>query len=140
MSYATQKGCNLSRAKVLYFKHNDMADLERVLRGVLADDQKHRYEGCGCRNDTRAVVGISCIKHVLQHAGSWALEEYLDAILHMHMLPRSGICLPTYPSIIAPIQTVNCNIKHLHMLLHAAATHPGIDHSTAVFWWWRAST
>lgn len=42
MSYATQKGCNLSRAKVLYFKHNDMHDLERVLQGVLADDQKHR--------------------------------------------------------------------------------------------------
>lgn len=38
VNYAIQKGCLLSRAKVLYFKHNDMADLEKVLAQVLADD------------------------------------------------------------------------------------------------------
>lgn len=39
VNYAIQKGCNLSRAKVLYFKHNDMQDLERILAGVLHDDK-----------------------------------------------------------------------------------------------------
>lgn len=33
-------GCVLSRSKVLFFRHNDMADLERVLRSVHAGDKK----------------------------------------------------------------------------------------------------
>ncbi len=49
VNYSIQKGCNLSRAKVLYFKHNDMGDLERVLKGVVDEDKKHKYAcGGGC--------------------------------------------------------------------------------------------
>jgi serine palmitoyltransferase len=37
--YAIQNGCHLSRARVLRFRHNDVADLERVLRQVAAEDR-----------------------------------------------------------------------------------------------------
>ncbi|GMH35333.1 hypothetical protein BSKO_03201 [Bryopsis sp. KO-2023] len=37
--YPIQNGCNLSRARVLMFKHNDMDDLKRVLEMVDAEDK-----------------------------------------------------------------------------------------------------
>jgi serine palmitoyltransferase len=36
------QGCNLSRSTLLYFKHNDMADLELLLKNVVADDKKFK--------------------------------------------------------------------------------------------------
>ena len=41
-NYAIQNGCNLARARVLRFKHNDVADLERVLERVAAEDRKSK--------------------------------------------------------------------------------------------------
>lgn len=41
-SYSIQQGANLSRAKVHFFKHNDMEDLERVLRKVEEQDRRLR--------------------------------------------------------------------------------------------------
>ncbi|KAK9807535.1 hypothetical protein WJX72_001902 [[Myrmecia] bisecta] len=38
VSYPIQNGCHLSRAEIRYFKHNDMADLERVLQAVAQHD------------------------------------------------------------------------------------------------------
>ena len=43
-NYAVQNGCTLTRARVLRFKHNDVADLERVLAGVAKEDLKSK---CG---------------------------------------------------------------------------------------------
>ena len=37
-------GANLSRATVQYFKHNDMADLERLLTSIAKDDRKLRRD------------------------------------------------------------------------------------------------
>lgn len=42
VNYGIQNGCHLSRARVLYFKHNDVEDLERVLQQVVKEDKKHR--------------------------------------------------------------------------------------------------
>ncbi|KAJ3055056.1 serine palmitoyltransferase component [Rhizophlyctis rosea] len=42
VSFATQKGVQISRSVVKYFKHNDMADLERVLEQVRLDDAKSK--------------------------------------------------------------------------------------------------
>lgn len=47
MNYGIQNGAHLSRARVLYFKHNDAADLERVLRQVAAEDRRSRWAGAG---------------------------------------------------------------------------------------------
>lgn len=41
-SFTVQNGCHLSRARVLRFAHNDMADLERVLRQVAEEDRRAR--------------------------------------------------------------------------------------------------
>jgi len=41
VSYAVRSGCALSRARVLTFRHNDVADLERILRSVAAEDARH---------------------------------------------------------------------------------------------------
>jgi hypothetical protein len=43
VSYSIQNGCNLSRAQIRYFKHNDVADLERVL---LAYEEEHTRLRC----------------------------------------------------------------------------------------------
>ncbi|KAJ3280427.1 serine palmitoyltransferase component [Borealophlyctis nickersoniae] len=42
VSFATQKGVQISRSNVKYFKHNDLEDLERVLKQVQADDIKNK--------------------------------------------------------------------------------------------------
>lgn len=42
VNWAIQNGCGLSRARVLTFKHNDVADLERVLQSVAKEDKKSR--------------------------------------------------------------------------------------------------
>jgi serine palmitoyltransferase len=39
VNYAVQTGVKLSRSDVMYFKHNDMADLERVLKQVQETDR-----------------------------------------------------------------------------------------------------
>ena len=45
MNYCIQNGAHLSRAKVLYFKHNDPADLERLLKQQADLDRKQRWVG-----------------------------------------------------------------------------------------------
>lgn len=40
VNFGIQNGCCLSRARVLYFKHNDVADLERLLRKVAEEDRR----------------------------------------------------------------------------------------------------
>eukprot|EP00201_Polytomella_parva_P010152 CAMPEP_0175049906 /NCGR_PEP_ID=MMETSP0052_2-20121109/6975_1 /TAXON_ID=51329 ORGANISM="Polytomella parva, Strain SAG 63-3" /NCGR_SAMPLE_ID=MMETSP0052_2 /ASSEMBLY_ACC=CAM_ASM_000194 /LENGTH=604 /DNA_ID=CAMNT_0016314073 /DNA_START=195 /DNA_END=2009 /DNA_ORIENTATION=- len=45
-NYAIQSGCTVSRARVFPFKHNDMADLERVLKEVEAAERKARKPLC----------------------------------------------------------------------------------------------
>jgi serine palmitoyltransferase len=44
VNFAIQKGIQISRSNVKYFKHNDMADLERVLQQVKAEDAKVKLE------------------------------------------------------------------------------------------------
>ncbi|CAH1773901.1 unnamed protein product, partial [Owenia fusiformis] len=41
VSFAIQKGIQASRSKVVYFKHNDMQDLERVLKEQDIEDKKN---------------------------------------------------------------------------------------------------
>ena len=43
VNYCIQNGAHLSRAKVLYFKHNDPADLERLLKQQADLDRKQRW-------------------------------------------------------------------------------------------------
>ena len=43
VSYPIQNGCHLSRASIRQFRHNDMADLERVLQEV---DKEYRRLRC----------------------------------------------------------------------------------------------
>ena len=46
VNYAIQNGCGLSRARILRFKHNDVADLERVLEQVAVEDAKKKCAPC----------------------------------------------------------------------------------------------
>jgi serine palmitoyltransferase len=41
-NYAIINGCNLSRARLLRFRHNDVTDLERVLKQVAEEDARQR--------------------------------------------------------------------------------------------------
>ena len=40
INFAAQRGAQLSRSVVKYYKHNDMTDLERILRQIRAQDVK----------------------------------------------------------------------------------------------------
>lgn len=40
--YGIQNGCNLSRARVVKFKHNDMEDLEKVIQTEIEKHNKLR--------------------------------------------------------------------------------------------------
>ncbi|KAJ1988192.1 serine palmitoyltransferase component [Dimargaris cristalligena] len=40
ISFAVQKGIQITRSQVRYFKHNDMEDLERILREIRQEDQE----------------------------------------------------------------------------------------------------
>ncbi|KAG2185030.1 hypothetical protein INT43_000943 [Umbelopsis isabellina] len=42
VNFAVQKGVQISRSNVRYFKHNDMEDLERVLEEIRVDDLVHK--------------------------------------------------------------------------------------------------
>lgn len=42
VSFSIQKGVQISRSTIRYFKHNDMQDLEKVLAEVQKDDKLHR--------------------------------------------------------------------------------------------------
>jgi serine palmitoyltransferase len=42
VSFPIQNGIHLSKAKMVKFKHNDMADLERALKQVDLDERKAR--------------------------------------------------------------------------------------------------
>lgn len=42
ISFATQKGIDISRSQIHFFKHNDMADLERVLEKIKAEEIKKK--------------------------------------------------------------------------------------------------
>lgn len=42
VNFAIQKGVHISRSHVFYFEHNDMADLERVLKKVQMQFEKKR--------------------------------------------------------------------------------------------------
>lgn len=42
VSYPIQNGCHLSRASIRRFAHNDMADLERVLKEIDAEYRRLR--------------------------------------------------------------------------------------------------
>ncbi|KAI9594108.1 serine palmitoyltransferase [Syncephalis fuscata] len=41
-SFTIQRGIQLSRSRVKYFRHNDMADLERVMKEVAAEEKKQK--------------------------------------------------------------------------------------------------
>ncbi|RKP04710.1 pyridoxal phosphate-dependent transferase, partial [Thamnocephalis sphaerospora] len=41
-AFSVQRGVQLSRSHVRYFRHNDMKDLERVMKEISDEDRKHR--------------------------------------------------------------------------------------------------
>lgn len=42
VSFAVQKGVQISRSNIRWFKHNDMNDLERVLDDIRVEDMVHK--------------------------------------------------------------------------------------------------
>lgn len=42
ISFATQKGIDISRSHIHLFKHNDMADLERILKKIEQEERKRK--------------------------------------------------------------------------------------------------
>lgn len=41
VNFAIQKGLDASRCRIAYFKHNDVADLERILKEQAANDRRN---------------------------------------------------------------------------------------------------
>lgn len=62
VNYAIQNGAHLSRARVLFFRHNDMAHLEQLLAAQEEADRRDRCACCvGCAaRSTACVFKVTC--------------------------------------------------------------------------------
>lgn len=48
VNFAIQKGLQISRGTIKFFKHNDMADLERILKEIQKESMKVRFTATSC--------------------------------------------------------------------------------------------
>ena len=58
VGFFMQQGCLLSRSTIYYFKHGDMADLEKVIKEV---EKKHKPKGAPIHRKFIAVEGVSSV-------------------------------------------------------------------------------
>jgi len=77
VNFAIQTGCSLSRAIVKTFRHNDMADLERVLASVQAEDVRKKVKVVKNR---RFIV----VEGLYQNYGDIALLDKIVALRHKY--------------------------------------------------------
>lgn len=73
VNFAMQTGVKLSRSEVMYFKHNDMADLERLLKGV-QDKDKYKH------------MHLALLKRV--SISSSRLLVFMLGVCDVHLSPR----------------------------------------------------
>lgn len=82
-NYAIQQGAMLSRSIVKYYKHNDMEDLEAVLKSIAAKDAQQPPK----KLNRRFIIteGIFVVSYCLETCMSFITPYLLSAMLAMNI-------------------------------------------------------
>lgn len=75
--YPLQNGCNLSRARIEMFKHNDMDDLERVLKKIKSEEDIEKYV---------YILKQRCIASVNSRSGFWGTLSFAFSVFHLWLV------------------------------------------------------
>lgn len=96
VNFAIQKGIDASRSKVVYFKHNDMRDLEKKLQEQAKADQKNPKKAAKTRRFL-IVEGIfmntgeMCpLRELVQLRAKYKLRLFLDETVSFGTIGKSG--------------------------------------------------
>ncbi|KAL9645000.1 hypothetical protein ABK040_004493 [Willaertia magna] len=92
-NYAIKTGAHLSRSTIYYFKHNDMNDLERVLKKVTSDDKGREP------NNRRFIIvegvyensaDIAPLKEILELKNKYCFRIMVEDSFGMGVLGKTG--------------------------------------------------
>lgn len=96
MNFAIQKGLDASRSKIAYFKHNDIADLERILKEQNAIDRRNTKKAAKTR---RFIIvegiymntGEMCpLDKIIELRKRYKLRLILDESISFGVLGKNG--------------------------------------------------
>ena len=96
VNFAIQKGLDASRSKIVFYKHNDMEDLEKLLKDQDAEDKKNPKKAAKTRRFMVAEAiyfntGEMCpLKELVQLRDKYKLRLFLDESLSFGVLGEHG--------------------------------------------------
>lgn len=95
-NFAIQKGLDASRSKIVFFKHNDMADLERLLEQQSVEDRKNPKKAAKTRRFLVAEAiymntGEICpLPQMIELRKRYKLRMFLDESISFGVLGKHG--------------------------------------------------
>lgn len=102
MNFSIQKGIDASRSKVFYFKHNDIEDLERLLKAQDAIDRKNPKKAAKIRRFiiVEAIylnTGEMCpLQQIVELRKRYKLRLFLDESVSFGSLGEHGRGITEY--------------------------------------------
>ncbi|XP_053684750.1 serine palmitoyltransferase 1 [Sabethes cyaneus] len=96
INFAIQKGLDASRSKIVYFKHNDLADLERLLEEQAVEDRRNPKKAAKRRRFLVAEAiymntGEICpLPQMVELRKRYKLRMFLDESISFGVLGESG--------------------------------------------------
>ncbi|KAL7029213.1 hypothetical protein ACKWTF_006157 [Chironomus riparius] len=96
INFAIQKGIDASRSKVVYFKHNDMRDLEKKLQEQAKADQKNPKKAAKTRRfliveGIYMNTGEMCpLRELVELRAKYKLRLFLDETVSFGTIGKSG--------------------------------------------------
>lgn len=116
MNFSIQKGLDASRSKIFYFKHNDVTDLERLLKEQDAKDRKNPAKASKIRRFiiVEAIymnTGEMCpLTEIIELRKRYKLRMILDESVSFGALGKHGRGITEHLNINVSIERNN-NVK-----------------------------
>ena len=123
MNFSIQKGLDASRSKIFYFKHNDVTDLERLLKEQDAKDRKNPAKASKIRRFiiVEAIymnTGEMCpLKEIIELRKHYKLRMILDESISFGALGNHGRGLTEHLNINVSIENTLI-LNHLQWCNH----------------------
>lgn len=117
MNFSIQKGLDASRSKIFYFKHNDVTDLERLLKEQDAKDRKNPSKASKIRRFiiVEAIymnTGEMCpLTEIIELRKRYKLRMILDESISFGALGNHGRGITEHLNINVSIQNIFIVIK-----------------------------
>lgn len=116
VNHAIKLGCRLSRANVYYFKHNDVADMERVFQNIDEQDKKLKRK---LRRRFVVVEGVyqddgslaSCLPEIVKLRKKYKFRIMVDESLSLGILGDTGRGITEHFSI--PVREISLQVADL---------------------------